>query len=137
MRHAINFLMLAMGVALGLAGCKSSESPIFFTSPSSPFSDVPVPISFTLESKTGSSQAPDGGRYMDHVYQSKDASEPVVDFFSKQLPKNGWVLQGQDRGAGLVLLKYAKGGEVLQIEVTSGTMIRTNVRLHISPAAAK
>ena len=129
MRCSLILMVVATVVAAGgLEGCKSSQSPIFFTSPDSPFPDVPVPASFTLV-------GPAGGRNTEHLYQSTDAVEPVVKYFSEQLPKRGWVLQSQSPGTGRALMQYAKGGEVLQIEVWNGPTIRTNARIRISAAA--
>jgi len=131
MRCNVILMIVAMGLMAGLGGCKSSQSPIFFTSPSSPFPDVPVPASFTLVSQ---GTLAGGGRYTEYLYQSTDAVQPVVNYFSEQMPKRGWVTQGESSSSGSAILKYVKGGEVLQIEVWNGPTIRTNARLRISPA---
>jgi hypothetical protein len=130
--------VMVLALAAGLGGCKSSQSPIFFTSPSSPYPDVPVPASFTLMTQTTSNMAPaTSARYMEHVYQSTDAVGPITQYFRDQLPKQGWAFQTQSQGNDGMLLVFAKGAEVLQIEVAKSLTIRTNVRLTILPAAQR
>ncbi len=135
-RVGVGGVMLAvclMVLAAGLGGCKSSESPIFFTSLSSPYPDVPVPASFTLTNQ-GTTGVAAGARSTDLSYQSTDAIEPITQYFSDQLPRHGWVLQTRSNGGNQVLMKYVKGGEVLQIEVRGSSTIRTNARIRITPA---
>jgi hypothetical protein len=135
MRRVVMLVVLTMVWAAGLAGCKSSESPIFFTSPSSPFPDVPVPASFTLVNQSTPGLAPaTAGRLVEYSYQSTDGLQPIARFFSDQMPRRGWVLQAQSGGSDRVALKYAKAGEVLLIEVSGGSAIRTNTTIRISPA---
>ena len=125
----------ALVVIALLGGCKSSESPIFFSSPASPYEDVPIPASFTLVSdSTSGASAAGNARFLEHRYQSTDALQPITQFFSDQLPKRGWILQSQDFGTGHAALRYVKGGEVLQIEVLTGPTIRTDAILRISPS---
>jgi hypothetical protein len=123
-----SLLLIATVCAALLGGCKSSESPIFFTNLNPPYPDVPIPASFTLTGPAAN------GRYAECLYQSTDALQPVMDFFNKQLPPLGWVPQPQSQSAGRALLRYTKGGDMLQIDISSGTMIRTNISLRISPA---
>ena len=135
MARAANRAVLAMGV-LVLAGCRSSDSPIFFSSPTPPYPDVPVPVTFELMSTNSPNPgATVGARYMEHVYQSKDALEPVAQYFRDQLPKNGWTLQGQTQGNGDSMMRFSKGGELLEIQMWRGSTIRTNTRLRITGAA--
>jgi hypothetical protein len=119
-----------------LVGCKSSESPIFFSSPLSPYPDVPVPASFNLVSESTPAGMADNRRMIEHLYTSTDDVEPIVQYFSDQLPRKGWVRKGDSRNAGRSALIYSKGGDVLLIEVWKGVRLSTNVRIQISPAVS-
>src|SRR4051812_45011238 len=136
MRRFFISIVLVCLISVPLSGCKSSQSPIFFTSPSSPYPDVPVPVSFTLveQSNSGASSVA-GRRSVSMLYQSKDAIEPVAVFFREQLPKRQWELRSQDQGSGRVVLKFSKGDEDLQIELWSASNIRTNAMMRIAPGA--
>ena len=65
MRHVL-WVLVGVVMVLGVVGCKSSQSPIFFTSPESPYPDVPVPASFVMVSQSPvGSLPPTSGRAME------------------------------------------------------------------------
>jgi hypothetical protein len=130
-------LLSIVVVAVLLGGCKSSESPIFFTSPASPYPDVPVPASFNLVSESTPGGALVDSRMMEHVYRSTDDIQPIVQYFSDQLPRKGWMLQAQSHDTGRSVMKYTKGGEELLIELGKGAGLSTNARVKISPAGVR
>ncbi len=132
MRRMTGIAVVMLGAWLG--GCKSSDSPIFFTSPMSPYPDVPMPASFKLVTESAARGAPAGGRSMERSYESTDGLAPVAQFFREQLPRQGWVLQSDLQDAGRLVLKYSKPGETLQVDASAVSKIRTRATLRISPA---
>ena len=135
MKFTLAAPLLAVALS-GLTACKSSDSPIFFTSPSSPFPDVPVPASFELVSSQNAGPAVGNSRNMEYIYRSTDSPIPVSHFFASKLPPQGWTLQSQNQTDSQALLQFTKAGETLQISVSSGPTSRTNVRLRISATPA-
>jgi len=125
MPRRMKFTLAAPLLALALSGltaCKSSDSPIFFTSPSSPFPDVPVPASFELVSSQNAGPAVGNSRNMEYIYRSTDSPIPVSHFFASKLPPQGWTLQSQNQTDSQALLQFSKAGETLQISVSSGSV---------------
>jgi hypothetical protein len=135
MRRQLLLPFVTLSLSTLLFSCKSSQSPIFFTSPMSPYPDLPLPASFNPVSQSpAAAGSPANARTMERLYSSNDAIEPITKFFADKLPKQGWIPQGQTHTRGQSIMKFTKGPEILLIELWNGSTLTTNARLRISPA---
>ena len=150
MKVAIGVPLVLVSVMLCLTGCQygfatidtgatSREQmvPTELVGRSRPWvPDVPVPLRFDLDKDRSRSWATGGFRVVDHRYVGRGNKLAVGRFYRRQMKNSQWVNVSDLMIRGSIMLRFVKGRERCEVDISDASMGRTEVIVNIFPETA-
>ncbi len=95
--------------------------------------DVPVPLRFNMDKERSRSWATGGFRVVDHRYVGRGDKLAVGRFYRREMKNSQWTNVSDLMIQGSILLRFVKGRERCEVNITDASIGRTEVIVNIFP----